>query len=246
MPKVFWTYDEHRRLVPRVYELMESDRNVSLLEAVRSAQAEVLDPSRQRNLVGQNSIAKVGRLLDDYRETLRNADEIGQQSVLGEKLRHAIQAGVEGALRQIVRDELQIFESRMLRHMGKAPLLRPVDTPPPDEPRPPREVTKLAKVLVVGLLPEQQQTIMRRFGARLEFRFVTSSMITSSQGAHRLDALSESCDATFGMVRFMRHEAEQSINRKRYIRVTGSTSNLEVCLTDYIRELEHGKARKTS
>lgn len=246
MPKVFWTYDEHRRLIPRVHELMEGNRNLMLLDAVRAAQIDVLDPSRHRKLPHMNAVAKVGRMLEDYRETLRAADELSQEGTLGEKLRHAIQSGVEGTLRQIVRDELQIFETRMLRHMGKAPLLRPVDAPPPDELSPPREVTKLAKVLVIGLLPEQQQTILRRFGHRLEFRFVTSSMISSSQGAHRLDTLSENCDATFGMVRFMRHGAEDSINRKRYIRVTGSTSNLEVCLDDYIKELEHGKARKTS
>lgn len=232
MTKIHWKFDEIHQLLPRIHQLRQEMPLANFLDALRAAQKEILPPGRQRPLYPGTAVERIERLYDSYAEKLHSKSPAHSERL------------VEHHLREMIRDELLLMEERLFKRLAPKPLLKPVD--PPAAFTQPVEATKLGRVLIVGLLPEQQQTIMRRFQARLEFRFIDSSMLTTTNAAYRLKQLSESCDATFAMIRFIRHEHALSINRKHYVRVLGSTSNLEVELDKYLKELSDAKNRKTA
>ncbi len=90
------------------------------------------------------------------------------------------------------------------------------------------------RVLVVGLLPGQQDLITREFGRELDLRFVTSD----AQVSNRAKELSHSSDAAILMTKLVSHAAEDIIKSRggRLIRVSGGLSQLKGALTQFYCE----------
>jgi len=151
---------------------------------------------------------------------------------------HALDALAEGLARHIiarVRSELALG-LRAMTPPEPAPevLVEPtpvVEAPATDAPAPraaePQAPRK--RVMIVGLLPGQQNTITREFGRELDLRFITSD----AQASNRASELSRRSDAAVLMTKFVSHTAENIIRAGggRLIRVSGGMSQLRDALT---------------
>lgn len=99
------------------------------------------------------------------------------------------------------------------------------------EPRP-----RKRRVMIVGLLPAQQDLISKEFGRELDLRFVTSS----AQVSNRAKELSSRSDVAVLMTKFVNHSAEDTIKAGgiRMIRVSGGMSSLRDTLISIYCEEE--------
>lgn len=119
---------------------------------------------------------------------------------------------------------------------------------PPHEPRPEApppvkaavtlgystpKATKPARVLVVGLLGSQAETIRREFGDKLDLRF-----LTQEDSSERIKENSKSVDKVYALVGKMGHHIEKAImqggGRDKYVRINGTVSELARALTGFV------------
>jgi hypothetical protein len=101
---------------------------------------------------------------------------------------------------------------------------------------PPRE--RLPKVLVVGLINQQEQDVKQAFADRIEFVFV-KSQTQGGSGAHGgagMLAKANSCDIVVTMADFIGHDVDRNLKGLSipYYRVNGSVSGLKRWLTGWL------------
>jgi len=96
------------------------------------------------------------------------------------------------------------------------------------------------KVLVLGLLPAQQQTIARSF-PNLDFRFLSKG--TPSK---HIQQVSQGCVKVFSMVKFVRHSDESLVPTDRLRRINGGITDLTRALMQSFPQTPYSGVRSES
>ncbi|MFN3327192.1 MAG: hypothetical protein ACK5AZ_27205, partial [Bryobacteraceae bacterium] len=150
----------------------------------------------------------------------------------------AVQSGlrqiVEPLLRQVVRDIVQDVVTEIARTTFTQAIYdllggpsSEASTKPSQHPNSPPETsaatTAKKRVLVVGLLGQQQRDIAARYGADFDFRFLDKDVATQ-----RLEQHARNSDITIAMVSFISHQTEHHLRKaaKDYRRCNGTASDL--------------------
>lgn len=150
--------------------------------------------------------------------TLDGAIE-GLVSALVARITTDVQTRVEELVAESIEPRLVGMIERMTAKVGGKPTAIPVSKP------------KLPRVLIVGLLPEQQHMIGKEFGDTLDTRFVGTN-----ENAKVLKSNAAQADRVFAMQDFISHstvEAIVSASGVTPVVVQGGMTHLRDALTSY-------------
>lgn len=89
-------------------------------------------------------------------------------------------------------------------------------------------ITTKRKILVIGLLPEQQRQIEKDFGSEFELRFF------KDENLKLLRTRAESCEFSILMTRFISHAHQDAVKGLKVEYVNGSVSDLEKFLLELV------------
>ena len=234
--KVFWAESEKGKLAERVAEIRNKS-SVSLLSGLERAQQELLPPERRRAV---QSLAQVPWLSDAV--SLRLQLMRAQAAVSGPALpgNAPVVAGGQAQLEEycgpkafavIKRTVLQLLEDRDVRmavlRMFAMADPEPVEMPGQQAER--KEQNRLPRVLVLGLLPAQEQSVLQEFEHYFDLRFARAGAPGS-----QLRTLARGSTFVFGMTGFIGHQDERQVRAAAgasYMRIEGGLSSLRGALT---------------
>lgn len=256
--RVRWTSDEQKRVVARAREFIAETPRMPLHVAARRAQEEVLPPDRWRqfrqhkdveHLIPASSSAPAP-IPRPFPRAIRAAAPIPAQAMPVEPppapppLSSVDPAIVRAVAEQIAPMLAATIDACMLRLVDVLGGLVPAHggpTPPASQcdahtlAPPPR--TRLPRVTVVGLIPQQERDVQAAFAGVIEFIFVKAQRTGGGgHGGAGMLTKSASSDVVVAMTDFIGHDVEASAKHLHipYQRVTGSVSALKRWLTDWL------------
>ena len=245
MSRINWVTSEKNKLVEKTYEIMTEatykGKSVSVLDAFRDAQREVLHPSRVRNIKALTTVPWLKKGLADLAsekesegkalaeeekmEELRkqnNLAEISTEKLLAELTSRMIAnfiAPLTESIKQGILDSLQsnvsISNEPTVKHkpFGQIPSRR--DNKP--------------VITIVGLLPDQTNEVKKYFGDKFSFNFWKDGDTKT---------LRQYCSNSYRVVcvtSFISHPNEAVVisatEKGRYIRHNGGIKALKMLLT---------------
>jgi hypothetical protein len=244
--RIKWTTDEREQLSRRTAEIMLKNVGMNHLEALKRAQNDGTWPEHRRRkintllgiswfkpavdqIVGELKTPKPDahtevRVVKEITTIPLQVQDVPMEALIGEVIRRTLNSNtkwVDMLSAQLVNVFRQQFPV-VLRQMRREKRCRPID-PPKDQ---------LKRVLVVGLLGEQENEITKRFDGifRLSFH--------KDQNPNSLRALAQHADKVILMSRFISHTA-QDLVKQSAVSVTlchGAVSDLVAILDAYFHE----------
>jgi hypothetical protein len=240
--RVFWTAEEKQSLIKHAINILDKNPGVTQLEALRRAQKAELPPERQRKI---QAVTLEKWYADAVGRTSREAHRAAIQTTKIEMVKEVVIVPIGLAdmpLEDIIGELLRriLFSTGVdhkIRGMFVAPLIQAVRQELPSLARlilSERKQIKVSttkseiqKVLVIGLLPEQENEIIKEFDGVISLSFFKSGNMDS------LRAMSASVDRVILMRRFTSHSIQdvaKAVAGKRFMVCDGATSGLKALL----------------
>lgn len=249
--KIRWKEHEMHAFLQRYAELALDQPELSNIERARQAQASLvatcdLEPDRVRNLTHTavwNYREDIARVVEEVKESRRLA-AIAKENEPAPVAAPIPEAPVESSaladaavnlFRQMI--EHPAMKTALLTIMSEisrlpAPTQHPEIIAPSMRPHQPflRTAAKEPEksILIVGLLPKQQQVIMQEYRGNNTLRF-----LSSKDSHHRTELQARNVDLAIGMIGFIHHQHEHHIRKgvesgkKRYLRCNGTVTDLK-------------------
>lgn len=265
--KIFWEPDERAAVVSAILQRIRSKevrinwqakRINGLKSVVVSAQEEVLDFDRRRPPTGLlvSEIAKLvrERMAEEVPLSIPQPPEPEQPAIpsrlgLNPKFAEAVAFVCQEVVRAFaetfgeaigrnVRDAIYDVRHHLgtpPNYVGREPLV-PKDQQPRDFGDLPERLRN-PKAMVLGLMPQQQQTIARTF-PNLDFRFMGKGTPSKHIGQ-----VAQSCVRVFSMVKFIRHSDEANVPADKLRRVNGGMTDLTIAIQRQFPDTPYVPAR---
>jgi hypothetical protein len=247
MTHIRWTVEEREDLAGRTANIVRK-QGVTMIKALRRAQEAALPKDRQRKIgaLDRAMRSSVQKHLDGLKEqpltqakppeiikeilvlplTLRDApledlvNEIIRRTLFSTGFEQKLHNMVVAPIAHAIRQELPTLAKLVLTERKAAKAARPKDVVP--------------RVLVIGLLPEQENEITKSFENAIRLDFYKDGRIDG------LRALAGNVDRVILMQRFSSHsvqEVAKAVSGKRFMVCSGATSHLKAILEHlYLQE----------
>lgn len=252
--RVFWSEYERKLVVEdaarRLLQTYLEGRRLPKIEALMMAQRAKLPENRQRSkdslTASPNITAELGQLIEKLRAEA-NADglsAIEASSFLDKNdlpkpvvqsaqtidglIKDLIKSAVQEALQPIIDKlgRLEAFLSAQKSQISSESVSHHLVEQQPDLPKPNKQ--RLPVVLVIGLLPGQQQIVSNALKDSVDVRYVSSDM--SARNFHQSIAYREHI---FVMTKFVSHTSTDWLPREKSTLVHGGLRNLIDQITDW-------------
>lgn len=222
--RIYWDEAEKTRVVEAVFAMRQNDPESSLIAIINRAQKQ-LPKDRRRSIPSVKAIPwiriELQKMFDEQRKKARSAESADQaaesakerQARLQEQLQGMVKKARESALQEAEIEELvgevlgrfikdhedlrrrvNLLEAKVENSFRAAPAPAPVTQP-----------AKLPTVLVVGLLPDQQNKVRAHFRNAADMRFLGSN--ERSKGVPQ-------ADAAVINTKFIPHNLQSLVQRK--------------------------------
>ena len=197
--RVYWDDDEKRKLVDAVFVMRQNDPDSSLISIINRAQAQ-LPKDRQRNIPSVKAIPWISdalklrfRGLRDKARALDNAKTEATsakqgQSQLKDRLNELVTKAREEAISKMSIEDLVVeLASRMA--INQQEVIDRIEALERRAPAPPRvdlsdpsigPTGSKKTILVVGMLPEQENNLRAKFKGRVDLRFMRGNDVKST------------------------------------------------------------------
>lgn len=221
--RIYWDDDEKQRIVDAVFSMRQKDPESSLIAIINRAQKQ-LPKERRRVIPSVKSVpwvrVELQKMMDTQREKARTAESASQaaesakerQTRLQGQLSEMVKKARESAIHEAEIEDLvgeiigrvfntqQDLERRVNLLEGRvADWGRPVQVPATTE------TTKMPSILVVGLLPDQQNKVRAHFRNAADMRFLGSN--DRSKGVPQ-------AEAAVINAKFIPHDMQALVQRK--------------------------------
>lgn len=231
--RIVWTDQEKDKIVTRAAELRFLNPSLSDVDALRSAQKELLHASRQRNLTPCPSlVAKWARTAIGQKLLHLNLEAKETENAKSEPP----EVPVTDVSQVSTEDLLMALAERIAQHLNIRAIVKGAVADVIAEMLPkadvlqqkPKKAVKEHTVLILGLLPSQFNELKEEFKGMLELRMGSASVVANAKAARYMDAV-------MAHTKHLGHDMERSIQplAKEYIRVSGGVTSMKSALEDY-------------
>lgn len=237
MGKIKWTKEEIERIVFHAAYELRNENNPNIFLQIKKSQKSVLPPERQRNL---KSADKVKAVIEMVYTKLYELSEVKSKESTSEtpivppnieamvenavmkmlpSIMQGVKAAVEESLNKNYYDTVRSLATMFAEKQKESPVL--VDNEPQKKPN----------VLVVGLLPNQENEVKKSFDSKINLRFVNSC----GQNLHHLQDMAKYVDHIIVDTKFVSHSHTECLKGlKNVIMAHGGLSKIRSTLMGLI------------
>lgn len=226
--RIYWDDFEKQAVIDYGAELLEQ-KHMSLLQAFKRGQEKAIQTgeisgNRRRNV---NALAAIPWFKAGV-EKIR----INKTQAASEVVAKTIEKKVnEFSTDEIIDELVKRFTKNMLKTIVSAAVAEVIaHNPIMEVDKPAQNKVQKKKIAIVGLLPEQANTIKSRFGNDLDITFLPN------HGGATMESKLARSDAVFLMTKFISHSCDYIAQKVGLpiVRVQGAVSNLIVAISEWV------------
>jgi len=233
--RIYWEDDEKLSIAKAAAHLLLTKPGMSYTEALKKSQEQILPASRRRTIIALTAVPWYEPLLkkelEEQRKTLFHSTEtriverhvtipLGLSDVSTEDL-------ISELLKRIFKQQVDNFWSKLhvsFDDMVKKELIKRITMPLPEQ-------VKMGpkKVLIVGLLPEQQNDVVREFKDCFKLYFWKDGQ------PRQLRAIATNCEKVYLMRKFISHSTQDIVKAANTSVdvIQGGMSDLKAVLEEF-------------